>query len=377
MTLIKSLFEKFINEWPTEKTRLNQEMSNARASRKKNPVESVPQVEIGSSAVVQLLTDNLPNAFRTKTNLPPNDYKFQGSIGQGNLSEIPWLCVFDREISESARKGYYIVYLFKANLSGLYLSLNQGWTQYEEMIQNNQNRIHAARENASTAQKMLRSLQDFSQDSITLDASGDLGKGYEHCNICSKYYSAADLPSDEVLINDLRNLLGVYRELKGMVGLDILSIQQQIDEDDFQQRAQQGKVVDLAPGPQPRNENTPLVSRKNWPRRPEISALAIINAEHRCENEATHLTFTALKSGKNYVEAHHLIPMEFQGRFRYSIDIPENVISLCPHCHRAFHHGEKHIQLVLIMKFFELRRSGLKERSVEIDQKTLIGFYQE
>ena len=30
------------------------------------------------------------------------------------------------------------------------------------------------------------------------------------------------------------------------------------------------------------------------------------------------------------MEAHHLIPMEFQDDFEHSIDVPENIISLCP-----------------------------------------------
>jgi 5-methylcytosine-specific restriction protein A len=34
------------------------------------------------------------------------------------------------------------------------------------------------------------------------------------------------------------------------------------------------------------------------------------------------------------MKAHHMIPMEYQDYFTYSIDVPENVISLCPNCHR-------------------------------------------
>ena len=45
------------------------------------------------------------------------------------------------------------------------------------------------------------------------------------------------------------------------------------------------------------------------------------------------------KVGKDYIEAHHLIPMEYQGDFSVSIDVPENIISLCPNCHRAFHNS--------------------------------------
>ena len=39
-------------------------------------------------------------------------YLVNGSVGQGNWAEIPWICVFDRQITTSAQRGYYIVYLF-------------------------------------------------------------------------------------------------------------------------------------------------------------------------------------------------------------------------------------------------------------------------
>ena len=50
---------------------------------------------------------------------------------------------------------------------------------------------------------------------INLIAEGTLGKGYELGNICSKYYSLDDSFDDSELLNDLRNFIGIYKELKG------------------------------------------------------------------------------------------------------------------------------------------------------------------
>jgi 5-methylcytosine-specific restriction protein A len=61
-----------------------------------------------------------------------NQYLIYGSHGAGNWAEIPWVGIFDREITKSAQKGFYIVYLFDSQMHGVFLSLNQGWTQYEE-----------------------------------------------------------------------------------------------------------------------------------------------------------------------------------------------------------------------------------------------------
>jgi len=53
-----------------------------------------------------------------------------------------------------------------------------------------------------------------------------LGIGYELGNICAKYYSKNAVPNDKILINDLRNLLSVYRELFGHVGTSIFSLEE-------------------------------------------------------------------------------------------------------------------------------------------------------
>src|SRR5215471_7441738 len=37
-----------------------------------------------------------------------------GSAGAGNWAEVPWVSVFDPVVTDSATRGYYVVYLFHA-----------------------------------------------------------------------------------------------------------------------------------------------------------------------------------------------------------------------------------------------------------------------
>ncbi|MGL4999965.1 MAG: HNH endonuclease [Cetobacterium sp.] len=46
-------------------------------------------------------------------------------------------------------------------------------------------------------------------------------------------------------------------------------------------------------------------------------------------------------TNKQYMEAHHLIPMNAQDSFKNSLDVLGNVVSLCPNCHRMIHHGDE------------------------------------
>ena len=58
--------------------------------------------------------------------LDREDYIIKGSPGMGNWSQLPWIGVFDPNVTKGAQSGYYIVYLFKENMQGVYLSINQG-----------------------------------------------------------------------------------------------------------------------------------------------------------------------------------------------------------------------------------------------------------
>lgn len=145
-------------------------------------------------------------------------YKVYGSSGLGNWAAVPWIGIFDKEITESATHGFYIVYLFREDMSGVYLSLNQGWTYYKEKYGTKEGRINISRV-ASVFQKLLSSsLNDFLVDTIDLKSKSDLAKGYERAHICGKYYPLSGIPADAELARDLINMLGVYRELKGIMG---------------------------------------------------------------------------------------------------------------------------------------------------------------
>ena len=46
-------------------------------------------------------------------------YKVEGSPGKGNWADVPWIAIFDKDITLTATKGYDIVYLFCADMSGV------------------------------------------------------------------------------------------------------------------------------------------------------------------------------------------------------------------------------------------------------------------
>jgi len=248
--MIRENLASFFKNWQIDKARAtevlsenkkyNSDLKSSKIPGKTHPADkkTYSLYNLNSASII---SKELPTLFHTKAGLPKSKYKIQGSIGQGNPAEIPWICVFDLDITKSAQDGFYIVYLFTSDMSGVYLSLNQGWTQYEREYGTKEGRIEI-KKNATVSKKLLKSDQGFSYSPIDLKATKSLGKGYELGNICSVYYDANAIPPEEDLINDIRNLIGVYRELKGRVGSDIIDIKGQLDEDSFQIEIQKGKT---------------------------------------------------------------------------------------------------------------------------------------
>ena len=183
------------------------------------------------------------------------------------------------------------------------------------------------------------------------------------------------MPNDNILMDDLRNLIGSYKELKGYIGLDILDLKNQLSEVEYQEKIQNAKRKNLENGPIERKNKTNSTNSSSWSRDPDIAFTALENATFLCENDHSHSTFISEKTGQQFVEAHHLIPMQYQNEYSMSIDVPENIISLCPNCHRAFHNSEKKLKKELIAKFFNLRANSLLNRNIEINIDNLNKFY--
>ncbi|MBB3106470.1 hypothetical protein FHS24_000971 [Psychrobacter luti] len=164
--------------------------------------------------VRQQSADVLANAI----SIDSEKYKVKGSVGQGQWADVPWIAVFDKSITQSATEGYYIVYLFRADMSGVYLSLNQGWTYFKNRYKTKLGREKITQVSNVWKNELSSTLNDFSYEKINLKNEGKMNslvEGYELGHICGKFYSVEDMPSSEELGWDLQNLIGVYREVKG------------------------------------------------------------------------------------------------------------------------------------------------------------------
>lgn len=145
-----------------------------------------------------------------------DDWKVEPSDGAGNKSEIPWVRVHSASRSPSATRGWYVVYLFEALGDRVYLSLMQGtsrWVNGEFKTRPRselRRRAQLVREALATR---LLARPDL-VEKIELNArKSNLGPAYEAGTVVAFEYSRDELPSDEVLFNDLGFLVSVLGHL--------------------------------------------------------------------------------------------------------------------------------------------------------------------
>ncbi|MGX2944203.1 HNH endonuclease [Enterococcus alishanensis] len=99
------------------------------------------------------------------------------------------------------------------------------------------------------------------------------------------------------------------------------------------------------------------------------------NSNWQCEMDSSHTTFISETDKMPFVEAHHLIPMSVQDSYIYSLDFADNIVSLCPNCHRLVHHSTSEIRKKALEKLFKTRKDKYKIHGIGIDRKTLLTYY--
>ncbi|PGY51519.1 HNH endonuclease [Priestia megaterium] len=133
-------------------------------------------------------------------------------------------------------------------------------------------------------------------------------------------------------------------------------------------------VIDDVPVHKPLKNDK--ITSKAYKRNAQKGKNAIVVANYLCEVNSSHNHFTSKVTGKNYVEAHHLIPMEFQDSFDVSIDIEANIVSLCVGCHKRLHHAVVGEKEEILNALYSQRASRLRKCGIEITKQILFSYYE-
>ena len=142
---------------------------------------------------------------------------------------------------------------------------------------------------------------------------------------------------------------------------------------DFPADVSRGNIEDK---PKAKPNHRSVNNKKVWSRNPKYASEAVASADYLCEFDHQHKHFISKFNGKNYVEAHHLIPMQYQDQFDCSLDIHANIVSICLVCHKKIHFGLFEEKKEILDKLFNSRKERLKAGGIDIDIHQVYSYYQ-
>lgn len=154
----------------------------------------------------KILCHDIPEYIKTFVN--EEKYKIKGSCGASYKADVPWIGIFNKNITETAQKGIYIVYLFKADMSGFYLCLGQGVTNFEKYGKDKTEYMVKVADYF----KRKTDTEIFSKKGIELNSRTSIGKEYGKVNILSKYYDKERIKEYDFK-QDLMQLVKIYEQI--------------------------------------------------------------------------------------------------------------------------------------------------------------------
>ena len=135
--------------------------------------------------------------------------KVSWSAGKGILAKVPWIAFLDSRETNTTQKGVSSVLFFRQDMSGFYLTLIFGITEFISQYGEQAMASHTK----ELRERFKPLLKGFDlDDGINLRTDGKLGKQYEKAIIAYKFYNAKNIFDDTVILQDLDTVLNAYEQ---------------------------------------------------------------------------------------------------------------------------------------------------------------------
>ncbi|ASS74252.1 hypothetical protein CIG75_04140 [Tumebacillus algifaecis] len=185
--LLNKLFEKVLNEYPSAR-------KSARAGH----------------SIADVITKQIPTRLQDLNFFRFNECRIQGSAGRPAWATMPWIAIMDTRITETTQQGYYICYIFSADMESVYLTLKHsdqpikefgkefGRNILKEEVRNLRDKIH---------------LEGFEKSDLVHAEEKYSDSNYLVGVIAHKRYDKGQVPEEDQIKKDLFELVRVYKEL--------------------------------------------------------------------------------------------------------------------------------------------------------------------
>lgn len=251
----------------------------------------------------------------------PIRYRCKGSAGDGRWAMVPWLAAFDVLVTTSAQSGYYPVFLFRRDMTGVYLALIQGVTEINEKYKGDT--IEALKARSHDLRLQLGGVPaNFPETHIALRADGNRNaRLYEAGTVCAALYERDAMPSEAELAQEVGHMLGLYSYLV---------------------------YNETVPSGDGAKEATELAGdfiedlrrrRQHWRIERNATLVKAVKQHHGTRCKACGLSFPDMYGGlgEGFIEAHHLTPLHEIKGTHVRLDPAHDFTVLCANCHAMIH----------------------------------------
>lgn len=252
----------------------------------------------------------------------PFDLNVKASVGQSRWASVPWLAFFDPLVTDTATRGFYVVYLINPRDETITLSLMQGTTEVMNEFGQARGFDVLKRRARDIADRIPEYAAKFSEAPISLGSEAGLPAEYEAGHSFGKVYKAGSI-NEETASHDLLQMLLAYEALVNRGG---------ITPSDLMQEEAGGKDIE---------ETRRYILSRRIERSSGVRKAVFKLKKPICEccglNPQIDYGFKG-KPHESPLDVHHSIALHglAEGETR-RFKVPDDFMVLCPTCHRMLH----------------------------------------
>lgn len=277
---------------------------------------------IADNELANMIRRDLALEGRKLVSMRAEDYRVKASPGPNVWASVPWLGFFDTLVTETAQKGFYVVFLINPDTQDIYLSLNQGTTEIEKEFGRKQYLDVLTRRAADIRARVKDVSHGFSDEPIHLGSSGMLPEGYEAGHALGLKFRPESI-QDDAVDTALQQMLHIYSmlvERGGTIPTDMMTAEAQTSEID---------------------EARKYILSRRIERSRKVRSNVLTGRPLACDACGLDPQKDYSYNGRREnvpLDVHHLTPLVSlrEGELR-RFKIPDDFAVLCPTCHRVIH----------------------------------------
>ena len=213
-------------------------------------------------------------------------------------------------------------------------------------------------------------------------------KGEFHKSFCFRFLTAIFAGGNDYkydisnITNKLKKLDNQFENLSKFVNfanskaLNQIHIISPIDDDTIESDDDLDDVADIHRKPEKGVDGT---GRKRFKTQKKVRDEVLRQASYLCNcHDKRHFYFESVDL-HNYVEGHHIVPMNRQEEYYFdkdiNLDIPNNIVPLCPNCHCQIHLGSRQARIQIISELFVRNKAKLLSFDPNLTLSLLASYY--